>query len=250
MFDVNRFTDIAPDTCGRLYYHNELGSTNDEARRLAELGVDDGAVVLADYQTHGRGRRGATWLSEPGKGLLFTIILRPAFDREVWGRIALMTGLGIVTAFRQCWEVSAELKWPNDVYLMDRKCAGILTEVAEDYALVGVGLNVLGVPQNVDGLIGTVALGDVCKISLSREEVLACVLEEIFKEIGQCEEGFEGQLERLREVFYLMGRDVEFFAGRERLRGRVQGLSDQGELLVEREGVCMSFAQASEIRLV
>ena len=95
MFDLRQFAALAPDWYLRLQYHHELDSTNDEARRLAEAGAEHGTVVLSDHQTAGRGRRGASWVCEPGDGLLFSMVIRPSFPKTNWSRIALAAGIGI-----------------------------------------------------------------------------------------------------------------------------------------------------------
>ncbi len=103
MFDLRQFASISPDWYLRLNYHEELDSTNDEARRLAEDGAEHGTVVLADHQLAGRGRRGSSWISGPGDGLLFSLIIRPDFPQSHWSRIALATGLGMATALNEKW---------------------------------------------------------------------------------------------------------------------------------------------------
>src|SRR5210317_745264 len=122
MFDLQRFSEIAPGMSHQLRYHEQLESTNDEAHRIAAEGAEHGTVVLAEDQTKGRGRRGAAWLSESGEGLTFSIVLRPAFGKECYGRVALAAGLGIATALNDSYQLTAEVKWPNDIYIDGKKC--------------------------------------------------------------------------------------------------------------------------------
>ena len=119
MFDLRQFAALAPDWYLRLQYHHELDSTNDEARRLAEAGAEHGTVVLSDHQTAGRGRRGASWICEPGDGLLFSMVIRPSFPKTNWSRIALAAGIGIAETLNAKWGVRAQVKWPNDIYIQD-----------------------------------------------------------------------------------------------------------------------------------
>ena len=142
MFDLQKFRQIAPDWGQRLHYHQELGSTNDEALRLAAAGVANFSVVLADHQLAGRGRRGAPWLSESGAGLLFSLIFKPDYEKELWSRLSLVSGLGIASVLQEQWNLPAEVKWPNDVLVEDRKCCGILVETRQDYVVIGIGINV------------------------------------------------------------------------------------------------------------
>jgi BirA family biotin operon repressor/biotin-[acetyl-CoA-carboxylase] ligase len=269
MFDLRQFASIAPEWYMRLQYHEQLGSTNDEARRLATEGADHGTVVLADHQSSGRGRRGSTWESDPGDGLLFSLVLRPDFAKKYWSRIALATGLGIAGALRTKWGVAAEVKWPNDIYVHGRKCAGILAEAREDFVIVGVGLNVIASPKgglipkgdlipkgglspkgDVSGVGEPIAVCDVLESPVSRERVLAAVLESVLLEVECCADRFDQQMTRLREVCFLTGKTIEFSASDERWVGKVVGLGDDGTLQVEVDGSVISYSQAAEIRVI
>lgn len=246
MFDVREFNRIAPKWARLLHHHDELTSTNDEARLLAAQGAVQGAVVLAEHQNSGRGRRGAVWASEHGDGLLFSVILRPDYERKYWSRLALAAGLGIVNALRNEWGIPAEIKWPNDVYVHGKKCAGILVESQDGFAVVGVGLNMLSSPDGDD----SVSLAELHEESLSREEVLAAVLEEILNESKLCACEFQGQMSRMRSFCWLTGKAVTFSSNKNKLTGVVSGLGDEGDLLVEIAGEVLPFQQAELIRVI
>ena len=123
-----------------LHWHHETTSTNDEAKALAEQGASHGTLVGADFQTAGRGRTGKSWLSNPGDGLMCSIIVRPTWEKAHWGWIALTAGLALAELLeRDC--LHPAIKWPNDILVNGRKIAGILTEAAGDYAIIGIGMN-------------------------------------------------------------------------------------------------------------
>jgi len=250
MFDLRQFAGLSPDWYLRLHYYDELDSTNDEARKLAESGAKHGSVVLCDHQLAGRGRRGAQWLCEPGDGLLFSMLLRPTLPKAKWGRLALVAGLGIVEALNQKWAVGAQVKWPNDIYIGGSKCAGILVETQEDFAIVGIGVNVTGAPTSGDDRMDAVALADNISASMSRERVLAELLDGVFGQVNVCHEEFESQLSRLQKSCYLSGKRIRFTAHGDEFAGLVQGFDSDGGLRVEVDGELMSFSQASEISLV
>ena len=250
MFDLRQFAALAPDWYLRLHYHHELDSTNDEARRLAEAGAEHGIVVLSEHQTAGRGRRGASWVSEPGDGLLFSIVVRPSFPKTNWSRIALAAGIGIAETLNARWGVQAQVKWPNDIYIQDKKCAGILTEAREDFVIVGIGLNVLSAPPSENARIEAIAVADVVQCPVSREMVLAALLTGIMAEVDACAERFEAQLERMRGACYLTGKHIKFSAHDKQLSGLVRGVGSDGSLQVEVDGKLMSFSQASEINVL
>ncbi len=251
MFDLRQFAALAPDWYERLHYHGELSSTNDEARSLAEAGAEHGTLILCDHQIAGRGRRGASWICEPGDGLLFSIVIRPTFAQANWSRIALAAGIGVVEALNDKWAIGAQVKWPNDIYIQNKKCAGILTEAREDFVVVGIGMNVMSSPTPAQGgaRIDAVAIADMVSTTISREMVLATLLKSILHEVDACAEGFDGQLERLKKHCYLTGKHIKFNASEKVLNGLVQGIGADGLLIVDVDGVIKSFSQASEITL-
>jgi BirA family transcriptional regulator, biotin operon repressor / biotin---[acetyl-CoA-carboxylase] ligase len=121
-------------------------STNRVAMEMAEDGASHGTVVVADAQSAGRGRRGRRWVSPPGKNLYVSLLLRPPVPTVEAPRLSLVAGIALADAI-EAMGVPASLKWPNDLYLGERKAAGILAEMASDpdgvrYVVIGVGVNV------------------------------------------------------------------------------------------------------------
>jgi BirA family transcriptional regulator, biotin operon repressor / biotin---[acetyl-CoA-carboxylase] ligase len=115
-------------------------STNERARELAEAGAPSGCVVTADEQTAGRGRRGRRWSARPGAALLYSAILRPLDPRH--GLLPLAVPLAVCDAIEALAPLECSVKWPNDVWIGERKCAGVLIEARPpDWAVIGVGVN-------------------------------------------------------------------------------------------------------------
>ena len=117
----------------------ETGSTNADVAAAARAGAPEGLVLVAERQTGGRGRLGRQWTSPPRAGLAFSVLLRP---KSISGWLPLLAGVALVTAVRRVSTVDAELKWPNDLVVDDRKLGGILVEVVDGAVVVGIGLNV------------------------------------------------------------------------------------------------------------
>jgi BirA family biotin operon repressor/biotin-[acetyl-CoA-carboxylase] ligase len=136
-------------TFGSPHRHYRLtDSTNDRARELVEAGAPHGTVVTAAEQTAGRGRQGRVWTAPAGKGLLYSAILRPLDERH------LLLPLSVPLAVSEAAEglrpgIECRVKWPNDVWLEERKLAGILIEAKpqDGWAVIGVGLNLAVAPQ-------------------------------------------------------------------------------------------------------
>ncbi|HET6570654.1 MAG TPA: biotin--[acetyl-CoA-carboxylase] ligase [Solirubrobacterales bacterium] len=129
-------------------HFRRTGSTNARARELVEAGAPHGTVVTADEQTAGRGRQGRTWTAPAGKALLYSAILRPLDERHLL--LPLAVPLAVCEAAEELNpDVECKVKWPNDIWVEERKLAGILIEAKpqEGWAVIGVGLN-LTIPRN------------------------------------------------------------------------------------------------------
>jgi len=115
-------------------------STNDRARALAEGGAPSGTVVSADEQTAGHGRHGRRWSAPAGAALLYSAILRPLDERHAL--LPLAVPLAVSEAIEALAPVECRVKWPNDVWISERKAAGVLIEARPpDWAVIGVGVN-------------------------------------------------------------------------------------------------------------
>lgn len=133
-----------------VFFYRRIGSTNDEAKRLANFGAPEGSLVIAEEQTAGRGRTGRKWLTPPGTALALSLILRPRSQRlqaEQATRLNMLAGLAVCEAIEAVTGLRTLLKWPNDVLVAKKKAVGILVEAAFegkqlDYVILGIGVNV------------------------------------------------------------------------------------------------------------
>lgn len=133
-----------------LHAFDEIGSTNDEAARLAQAGAPEGTTVVAAAQTAGRGRLGRSWFSPAGAGLYASVIIR---DPGVTPVVTLAAGVALAEGIRAASGLPVEIKWPNDIVIdsglgRKRKLAGILTEASTgadglQFVVVGFGVNLL-----------------------------------------------------------------------------------------------------------
>lgn len=140
-----------------LHYFEQIGSTNDEAMRLAEAGAEQGTTVVAASQTAGRGRLGRQWFSPPGAGLYASVVIR---DLRAAPLLTLAAGVAVAEGIRAAVSLPVEIKWPNDLMIdaglgRRRKLAGILTEGSSgsdglQFVVVGFGINVLAAAYPTD----------------------------------------------------------------------------------------------------
>jgi BirA family transcriptional regulator, biotin operon repressor / biotin---[acetyl-CoA-carboxylase] ligase len=215
------------------------GSTNDVARELALAGAPSGSVVTASEQTAGRGRRGRTWSSPAETALLASAILRPLDPRHrllpLAVPVAVCEAIGRVSG-RRC-----EIKWPNDVWIEERKVAGVLIEARPpDWAVIGVGINLAIGEDEFPADLRWPAT------SIGGGVTVARMLEALCEELGGWVEAeAPAVLAAFRERDALRGRRIGWAAG----NGTAAGIDDDGDLLVETTaGECIPLG-AGEVQL-
>lgn len=222
-----------------IHAHESLPSTNDRARELAEEGAGHGEVVIANAQTAGRGRRGRTWLSPPGRNLAFSVVLRPELPPMRAAELTLVASLAVCDALRQAG-VAAGIKWPNDVLVNGRKIAGILTELAAEserlqWVIVGVGVNVNTRPEDFPEELRD----EVTSILIERGQpapralfAAACLAGlETWLDVHD-EQGFAAIRDAWRVRSVTLGRQVSVRTGDQEIIGVAEDIDDQGALLV------------------
>ena len=130
----------------KVHYRDEVNSTNNIAKELANQGEPTGSIVVADNQSAGRGRLARSWVSVPRKSILVSIILRPSFLPHHAPKCTLMAAVAVVKAVQRATGLQCGIKWPNDILLGGKKIAGILTEMNAEidkinHIVIGVGIN-------------------------------------------------------------------------------------------------------------
>jgi len=220
---------------GPLRAYRSLESTQSVARAWAAQGAPEGAVVLADYQTAGRGQHGRAWAAPAGTALLCSVVLRPRFPVARWPELPLAVGCAVAETLESAGPVIARLKWPNDVVVDGLKVAGVLSEgVAGEPPLVvlGIGVNVsqraTDWPPHLADLAGSLAaLG----APVSREALLRTLLARIAVWYGVLlDQGFAPVHDAWRRRG-LLGARVTLPDG----EGTSIDLGPRGELVVRRD---------------
>ncbi len=129
-----------------ICYYNEVGSTNNQAKLLAEQGAVHGTLVVAEIQNAGKGRRGRQWSSPAGLGAWMSVIMRPKLLPVDASMLTLLAGMAVTDAVNS-FGIHSQIKWPNDIVIDGRKICGILTEMSTEleyinYVVTGIGVNV------------------------------------------------------------------------------------------------------------
>ncbi len=221
------------------------GSTNADLVAEARAGAPEGAVLVAEEQTAGRGRMGRGWLSPPRAALTFSVLLRPAgvpAARRGW--LPLLAGVAVATAIRQVSALDATLKWPNDVLLRSGKLAGILAEQSGDAVVVGIGVNVSTARHELPAPAGSSRPATSLRLegspSLDRDLLLGRMLAELERwYLAWRDTQLPGDAEAsgLRAAYVRLcstiGRDVQAERpGRAATSGLATGIDGDGRLVV------------------
>ncbi len=184
--------DLSPEAVlpllgGRLGQPYRFVESCASTQRL--LGADDpeGATVVTDHQTEGRGRLGRTWEDVPGRALLMSVLLRPEAPMPLWPQLSLVAGEAVAAALRAETGVEASLRHPNDVVVAGRKLVGVLPEASSGRVVLGIGVNV---NQTLDELPSETAKPPTSlRLELGREVERAPLLAAILREL---ELGYDG----------------------------------------------------------
>ena len=129
----------------QAFYFDSTDSTQNQALKMAEEPENNGAIIVAEKQTGGRGRSGRKWVSPKG-GIWFSVILHPRFDISVTTLFPIASALALSIALENTFKISPELKWPNDITIKGKKLAGMLVDVSLESnkienLVLGVGIN-------------------------------------------------------------------------------------------------------------
>lgn len=224
------------------YFHHvtETGSTNDDLLALAAKGkARPGEVILTDYQSKGRGRRGDRWEAPPARSLLFSVALPLVEKREQWCRLPHLVAMIVGSAVESILPDSGiQAKWPNDIYISGKKLAGILVETIvhpAPYAVVGIGLNVNTRPDEFPESLSQIATSLYTELECesSRWFVLGLILRGFFETYPDKLDEFNEVRNWLNERSFLNGKKLTLKTASGTLNGTANGLGPEGELLVE-----------------
>lgn len=224
-------------------HHRLTDSTNARARELALNGAPDGTVVTAAEQSAGRGRQGRTWSAPPGKALLMSVVVRNLSRRDAL--LPLAVPVAVAEACDEFAGTRCRIKWPNDVWVGERKLSGILLEgrPQHGWAVIGIGLNVGTTAEEFPAELRETATSVVIESGADPgvERVLAAVLAGLERRLSDQPAAI---LSAWRERDLLLGSHVRWNGG----EGTAVGLDDSGALLVETESGRVAL-DAGEVHL-
>lgn len=222
-----------------IHLFREIYSTNDMAKELALIGAKEGTVVIAETQTHSKGRLGREWISPEG-GLWFSLILRPRVSAEYASKLTLVAAVAVAKTLEKLYHLKAEVKWPNDVLIDGKKVCGILAEVCTQgrclsFVVIGFGINANFLVSELPASLheSTTTLRMKLNKEVNIEGLLHSLLEETESYYRMFKEGnFETVLDEWRHLAKFLGSYVYVKSLNEKVEGWAIGVDEQGALIV------------------
>jgi BirA family biotin operon repressor/biotin-[acetyl-CoA-carboxylase] ligase len=225
----------------KVVYFDSIDSTNNEAKKLANLGEEEGTVVISEEQKMGRGRLGRHWISPKYKGIWMSLILRPDINPIHVSKVTQVAAASVCKALLEM-DIEALIKWPNDIVLNGKKVCGILTEMSGElnrvnYVIVGLGINVNIELEEFEEDVKKIAtsLKVERKQHIERKKLVARILnnfEELYEEFT-ANESIDKSIKICREYSALIGKEVKVIERGDETVCKAVGLSGEGKLIVE-----------------
>lgn len=229
----------------KIFYFPELESTNIIAKVKASPrveGINEGTIIIAERQSAGKGRLGRRWFSPVG-GIWLSIILYPQLSPSYIPRITLMTAVAIVKAMERCAQVKAQIKWPNDILINEKKVCGILTEMSAEldminWVVVGIGINVnvdhREFPEDIQEKI--ISLQEFLGKEISRVRLAQILLEEFEKYYERLKRReFSSILKEWKLYSHTLGRKIKINMGGKVVSGEAIDINEEGALILKKE---------------
>lgn len=240
-----------------VFYFDSVPSTNNVAKELAGQGAPDGAVVVAEEQTGGKGRLGRHWSSTKYKGIFFSFILYPPLTPPEANLVTLMAAVAMASAVRNETGVIAGIKWPNDLLVDGKKICGILVELSAEmerinHMVVGVGVNVNQEENDFPGDVRSKAtsLKVHAGFSISRASLVRAFLEEFEKWYDlSLEQGFAPVLARWKEMSVSLNCPVRIHTPNDAWDGWAEDIGADGALLLRLPGGDIKRVISGEVSL-
>lgn len=241
---------------GEIYYFSDIASTNNEAKKQANLGCPEGSIVLSEAQSGGRGRLARSWFSPSGKGIWLSVVLRPLFNPYDAPKCTLLTAVAVTKAIRRVAQVECGIKWPNDILYHGKKIVGILTEMSAEidainYVVIGMGINVNIGEQDFPAELMDIAtsLSIVTGHDISRLTLLNAVLAELEQAYENViQRGFSEMLDEWRGFSVTLGQNVNVAGSGREFSGMAVDIDHDGALLVQTEG-CLERVLAGDVSI-
>ncbi len=223
-----------------IEYYPKTESTNIDAWELIKSEeIINGTIIITDNQFQGQGRNGHSWFMGPGKGIAISIILTDKIDKNKALLIPLVTGIGLIKALKS-FEIKASLKWPNDIFVKEKKLGGILCESklsknSVDQLVIGIGLNINEIEADFPKELKSSATS--CRMitekPLQREIIIAKILYHIESQLKMIKDDTRALVNIWESYCNHINKPISFYFNKKKLDGVFIGLDPSGQAIIE-----------------
>jgi BirA family biotin operon repressor/biotin-[acetyl-CoA-carboxylase] ligase len=234
----------------KIYYFDAVSSTMDIAWQLGIKGSSEGTLVLAEQQTKGRGRLGRIWFSPKYKGIYMSLILKPKMLPAQASILTLLAAVSICEAIKATLALEARIKWPNDIWLEQKKLGGILTELNAEtdeinFVVVGIGLNVNNDKKTL--VSSATSLKEHKKENINRVNLLQEILRKMEENYLSLGKGPQPILRKWREYSITLGKRIKVYCQKRHVEGQAVDIDLDGGLLVRKDSGITEKVMAGDI---
>ncbi|MFA6216776.1 MAG: biotin--[acetyl-CoA-carboxylase] ligase [Candidatus Omnitrophota bacterium] len=235
----------------KVYYFDDTASTMDVAMRLGMEGAAEGTLVVAETQAKGKGRLGRSWISPQYKGIYVSLVLRPDIAPNTCPVLTLLTAVSICEAIKTAVGIDVQIKWPNDIFIQNKKLGGILTELNAEmdvtsFIVIGIGINVNTDKKTLPSQ--ATSLKEQKKEHVNRAELLQEILRALEANYVLFQkEGSAFILEKWRSFSTTLGRRVKVACQHEQIEGEAVDIDRDGGLLLRDDSGLMRKVMSGDI---
>jgi BirA family biotin operon repressor/biotin-[acetyl-CoA-carboxylase] ligase len=235
----------------KIYYFDSVSSTMDIAMQLGLKNATEGTLVLTESQTKGRGRLGREWFSPRYKGIYLSLVLKPKILPNQAPILTLMVSVSICEAIKEITALEAQIKWPNDILMRQKKLGGILTEINAEmdgirFIVIGIGLNVNNDKKAL--ISGATSLKEQKKEGINRIELLQEILRAIERNyLTFQEKGAQSIIDKWRDYNITLGKRVKVYSHKEHIEGQAVDIDTDGSLLLRSDSGLVQRVTAGDV---
>ena len=222
-----------------IYYYEDVDSTNNVGKILANKGCADGSIIISESQNKGRGRLERGWYSPKGAGIWFSVVLKPKMSPQNAPKFTLLAAVAMTRAIENITGIKCGIKWPNDILYDGKKLVGILTEMNAEidrinYIVIGMGLNVNNdvFPKELEEIATSLKM--IAAKKFNRIDLLSEIIRELEIEYNEAmKNGFKATFETWRKYSATLGCQINVVGIEEQFSGKAIDIDEDGALLVE-----------------
>ncbi|HHY77139.1 MAG TPA: biotin--[acetyl-CoA-carboxylase] ligase [Clostridiales bacterium] len=239
-----------------IIYLDSVDSTNNYGKELASRGFNDGILIVAEEQTKGRGRLGREWISQKGKGIWMTIMLKPDLKPDMASQVTLIAALSVLRGIKNVTDIDVMIKWPNDLVINGKKVCGILTELGAEidiinYLCVGIGINVNSEEDDFNkiGLNTATSLKVTVGKTIDRKRLIVEILESfenLYKQFLQ-KGSIDYMLEEYKKHLVNLGKEVKIILKNDEVKGIAEDVNGKGHLMVRLDNGHLMEVSSGEV---